>query len=90
MQSGLVFGYVALVDGMVQRLQGELERQGFKRDLLVMNGSDHLPPQPELPQMLRDLAEEMPDADFEHGSLPEVFRRVRDNLRRCEGFEVDC
>ena len=28
-----------ILDRYVQRLQGELERQGFKRDLLVMNGN---------------------------------------------------
>ena len=55
----------------VQTVRDALEPLATTPYILLMNGSDHLPPQPELPQMLRDLRDEMPDADFEHVSLPE-------------------
>lgn len=61
----------------VQMARDVLEPLATTPYILLMNGSDHLPPQPDLPDMLRDLRRDMPDADFEHVSLPEVFRRVR-------------
>ncbi len=38
-----------------------------------MNGSDHLPPQPELSSMIRAANMELEGAVLEHSSLPEVF-----------------
>ncbi len=63
-----------------QTVRDQLEPLATTPYLLVMNGSDHLPPQPELSSMLRDINEEMSDADTEHVSLPEVFRRVREYI----------
>jgi mannosylglycerate hydrolase len=64
----------------VQGIRDALELLATTPYLLLMNGSDHLPPQPELPSMLRELNAEMDDAVAEHVSLPEVFRRVREYI----------
>jgi alpha-mannosidase len=49
--------------------------------LLLMNGSDHLPPQPELSSMIAALNDgELDGAIMEHVSLAEVFRRVREYI----------
>jgi mannosylglycerate hydrolase len=60
----------------IQAARDGLESLATTPVLLLMNGSDHLPPQPELPSMLRTANEAIEDAVLEHVSLPEVFARV--------------
>jgi len=64
----------------IQAIRDELEPRATTPYLLVMNGSDHLPPQPELPSMLRTANEHLEDAFLKHSSLPEVFARVREAM----------
>jgi len=45
--------------------------------VLVMNGSDHLGPQRELPAAIRAANEELEDAVLVHASLPDVFEKIR-------------
>ncbi|MBI2724095.1 MAG: hypothetical protein HYX50_03435 [Chloroflexi bacterium] len=45
--------------------------------VLMMNGGDHLPPQADLPQIIRTANMELEGAVMEHSSLPEVFEEVR-------------
>jgi hypothetical protein len=45
--------------------------------VLVMNGSDHLVPDPHLPAALRDAAPHLPGLHIEMGSLPRYLERVR-------------
>jgi len=65
----------------IQTLRDALEPLATTPYVLVMNGSDHLPPQPELASMLRAANMEIEGAVLRHSSLPEVFEEVR----RCIG-----
>ncbi len=65
----------------IQAIRDDLEPLATTPFVLVMNGSDHLPPQPELPAIIRAANQELEGAAMEHSSLPEVF----DELRRIIG-----
>src|SRR5438874_1941428 len=60
----------------VQTLRDALEPLATTPYILLMNGSDHLPPQPELPAVLDAANEQIDDAFLKHSSLPEVFDAV--------------
>jgi alpha-mannosidase len=62
----------------IRAIRDDLEPYATTPYVLVMNGSDHLPAQPELPEILRDANEELGDAFLKHSSLLEVFERVRE------------
>jgi len=72
---------IKALSARVGSIRDALEPLATTPYLLVMNGSDHLPPQPELSSMLRELNIDMEGSDrpavAEHVSLPEVFERVR-------------
>ncbi len=61
----------------INALREQLEPLATTPYVLMMNGSDHLPPQPELSQMIRAANLELEGAALEHSSLPEVFESVR-------------
>ncbi|MEX2226519.1 MAG: glycoside hydrolase family 38 C-terminal domain-containing protein [Dehalococcoidia bacterium] len=64
----------------IKSIREDLEPLATTPYLLVMNGSDHLPPQPELAAMLRTANEALDDAFLLHTSLPETFERVRAHM----------
>jgi alpha-mannosidase len=69
---------IKALSGRVRSIRDALELLATTPYLLLMNGSDHLPPQPEMASMLRELNAELEgSATAEHVSLPEVFARVR-------------
>jgi len=73
----------------VRSIRDALEPLATTPHILLMNGSDHLPPQPELPSMIAAMNDgELDGAVMEHVSLPEVFRRVREHIgdRKAEWF----
>ena len=61
----------------IQSIRDDLEPLATTPFILLMNGSDHLPPQPELPSLIRAANQEIDGAVLEHSSLPEVFDEVR-------------
>jgi len=66
--------------GRIKAIREDLEPLATTPYLLVMNGSDHLPPQPELSSMLRTANEQLGDAFALHSSLPELFERIRAHI----------
>ncbi len=64
----------------IQAIRDLLEPLATTPYLLIMNGSDHLPPQPELSSMLEAANEQLDDAFLRHSSLPEVFERIREAI----------
>ena len=60
----------------IQTLRESLEPLATTPYVLVMNGSDHLPPQPELASMIRTANMELDGAVLQHSSLPEVFEAM--------------
>jgi mannosylglycerate hydrolase len=64
----------------IKSIRDQLEPLATTPCLLVMNGSDHLPAQPELASMIRTANAEMEDAALEHVALPEVFARIREHI----------
>ncbi|HXK24437.1 MAG TPA: glycoside hydrolase family 38 C-terminal domain-containing protein [Myxococcota bacterium] len=77
-------------EALAARLMGELRAQAPRspvRAILVMNGSDHLVPQPELVASLAAARPLLEDADVEIGTLAGYFERVRKELPGC-GVEL--
>lgn len=64
----------------IQRVRAELEPRATTRYLLLMNGSDHLPAQTELSEIIRTANETLDDAELAHLSLPEVFDAIEREL----------
>lgn len=54
--------------------------------LLLMNGSDHLYPQSELPRALRDLNERLPEASFVQDDLEAFVHHARGSARELEEY----
>ncbi len=69
----------------IRRIRAELEPRATTRYLLLMNGSDHLPAQRELSDIIRTANEALDDAELVHLSLPEVFDAVQRELEGREG-----
>ncbi len=57
-----------------------LEPRATTPCLLLMNGSDHTPPQPELPEMIATANEAVDDAELVHGHLPMLFSGIRESM----------
>ncbi len=60
----------------IQTLRDALEPLATTPYVLIMNGGDHLPPQPDLPAALDAANDRLNDAFLKHSSLPEVFEAV--------------
>jgi alpha-mannosidase len=67
---------VALAERL-RAIAGELAPRSPIPSLLLMNGSDHLEPQPGLPAALAAASPLLEDADVEIGTLPGFFERAR-------------
>ena len=50
--------------------------------LLLMNGCDHLEPQPQLPRLITEVNKKMDSAELVHSSLPIFFKELREKV--CE------
>jgi len=61
----------------IDAIRASLEPLATTPFVLLMNGSDHLGPQPELSSMIRAANMELEGAVLEHSSLPEVFEQVQ-------------
>jgi len=48
--------------------------------LLLMNGCDHLEPQPELPRLIREVNKKMDSALLVHSTLPIFFKELREKV----------
>lgn len=68
----------------IQSIRDDLEPLATTPFILLMNGSDHLPPQPELPSLIRAANQEIEGAVLEDSSLPEVFDEVRRVIGDCK------
>jgi mannosylglycerate hydrolase len=55
----------------------ELMKHARTSNLLMNNGCDHLPPQPQLPRMLKHINEMMQDVHFQHGTFPQFVDALR-------------
>jgi alpha-mannosidase len=67
-------------DALRERLRGEADRLGASSripTLLLMNGSDHLEPQPGLPAALAGIAGSLDGISLEIGTLPDFVARAR-------------
>jgi hypothetical protein len=62
------------------RLRGDLEPFATTDTLLVMNGCDHLEPQPELPALIAAANRRLSDAELVHGTLPMYAAEIREQL----------
>ncbi|MBM3749178.1 MAG: alpha-mannosidase, partial [Acidobacteria bacterium] len=62
------------------KLRGDLEPFATTDTLLIMNGCDHLEPQPELPAMLAAANRRLGDAELVHGTLPMYVAEVREKV----------
>lgn len=75
-------------EALLRRLEAALaepKRRATTPVLLLMNGTDHWSPQPELPQIIATANESVADAQFHRATLPMAFRAVREHLGAAVG-----
>lgn len=75
---------------LLQRIQGVIEKLtpfATTSHLLLMNGSDHIEPDSELPKKLAILREELQEHVILHSSLPYLFRRVEEEAALLPVYE---
>jgi alpha-mannosidase len=65
----------------IEEVRARLQPRASVRTLLVMWGSDHVPPQAELSGLVRATNARLADAEIVHGSLPQVFEEVEAHIR---------
>ena len=61
----------------VERLEGGIDAYATGPALLMLNGSDHLFPQPNVPAIVRDLAGAFPNVDVVHADVEEFVRSAQ-------------
>ena len=61
----------------VERLEGGIDAYATGPALLMLNGSDHLFPQPNVPTIVRDLADAFPNVDVVHADVEEFVRSAQ-------------
>jgi len=61
----------------VERLAGGIDAYATGPALLMLNGSDHLFPQPNAPAIVRDLADAFPNVDVVHADVEEFVRAAQ-------------
>mgnify|MGYP000203286221 CR=1 FL=1 len=61
----------------IRRAVDMLSPYAKTENLLLMNGCDHLEPQPELPKLIKRFNEESEDVELIHGSLPAYFEALK-------------
>lgn len=64
----------------ILRLKDSLAPYATTTNLLLMNGTDHMEPQPELPALIRYANEHLQDAQLIHSSLPQYVEAVKQSL----------
>jgi mannosylglycerate hydrolase len=64
----------------IERLRDPLAPHAATPNLLLMNGTDHMEPMPELPALIRHANERLADARLIHGSQPQYIEAVRHSL----------
>jgi alpha-mannosidase len=85
----LPFGYCtgaalpSAVDDLNHRIKSMVEKLfplATTNLLLLMNGCDHLEPQPELPRLITEVNKKMDSALLVHSSLPAFFKELREKV----------
>jgi mannosylglycerate hydrolase len=72
---------------LAERLPG-LQKYGRSGVYLFMNGLDHLPPQPELPDLLWELQQRHPELLLRHGTFEEAFEAIEARLSSLAPLKV--
>ena len=73
-------GDVDLVLDVLPDIVDELKSQSACHALLLMNGIDHMPPQPTIPEIVRRANERFPDVRFVHARFDDYVDAVRAEL----------
>jgi len=70
----------------IEEIRARLQPLARVHALLVMWGSDHVPPQPELSGLIRATNARLTDAEIVHGSLPQVFEEIEAHVAGPNGL----
>ncbi len=70
-----------------ERLSDGILRYATDGAVLLLNGSDHLFPQPDLPAILRDLNEAFPEVQFVHADIEDFVTAARKPLEELESYQ---
>jgi alpha-mannosidase len=65
------------IANMLSRVRRELEPRATTRYLAIMNGTDHAPPQRDLPARLEAVNAVFSDGAFVHGNLPQLMSAIK-------------
>ncbi|MFZ5515306.1 MAG: glycoside hydrolase family 38 C-terminal domain-containing protein [Candidatus Zhuqueibacterota bacterium] len=71
-------------EALQQRLAAilqERQRHATTDHLVVMNGCDHIEPQPNLPAIIELANQIEPDANIFHSTIPELFARLKEDVK---------
>ncbi|MCW5818422.1 MAG: hypothetical protein KIT12_00815 [Trueperaceae bacterium] len=71
----------------LERVGGGLTAHATGSALILLNGSDHLFPQPNLPQVLRKASEAFPEIEFVQGDVEEFVTEARRTAAGLERFQ---
>ena len=71
----------------IKLLEKESIKYGNTCHFLLMNGCDHLFPQPDIPKIIRDVNKLLDNAQLMHSTLPEYIRRVREMKPRLKKYQ---
>ncbi|PEN14238.1 glycoside hydrolase [Longibacter salinarum] len=85
-------GHTPTVDLAEERVREAVETLSDvqqEKTLLLSNGFDHMPEQPELPDLLTSLNKRMTDVDLEHGTLPQFVDLLLAEYGTHETYEGD-
>jgi len=64
----------------INRIVDELSRHATTRNLLLMNGCDHLEAQPKLPALIKGFNKKSRNVELIHGTLPSYFEALRESV----------
>jgi len=68
-------------DALMERLahiRAQLEPRATTRHILLMNGDDHMAPQPDIPDLIAEANRRLRDAELIHGNLPMMIKAVEE------------
>jgi alpha-mannosidase len=80
-------GMESWLDESLGRIAGGSSAYATGNNLLLLNGSDHLPPQTDLPDVIEVLNQRIDDARFRLGRLREYVDGVRDGAGELREFQ---
>jgi mannosylglycerate hydrolase len=69
-----------MLRALLSRLRQEVVSRATTRYVAVMNGTDHVPPQPDLASLIENANDTVDDGEFIHGTLPQLVASIKSEI----------